>query len=76
MADVDAFMQRISALPPERVAQGEDLVDCITRKARQRAARDRPLACGDCVGRRLAATVSDADIRAEIAAVRAERRHP
>jgi hypothetical protein len=74
MADSEALLRKIQALPPESVAEVEDFIDFISAKARRRAAMDRLLALAPALEAAGAPPLTDAEIEAEIDAVRASRR--
>jgi hypothetical protein len=73
MHDTASLMERIRALPPERIAEVEDFVDFITQKARRRAALDRLLAIAPALEDTGAEPVTDAEVVAEIRDMRASR---
>lgn len=73
MPDTQALMEKIAALPAERVAEVEDFVDFLAQKDRRRAALDRLLALAPALRDAGAEPLTDADVLAEVEAARAER---
>lgn len=73
-ADTQALIEKIQALPAERVVEVEDFVDFITAKARRLGALDRLLAIAPALEAAGAPPITDDDIAAEVAAVRAAQR--
>lgn len=73
--DPQALLEKIKALPAERVAEVEDLVDFLSAKARREAALDRLLAIAPALEAAGAPPITEEEIDAEVKAVRAERRN-
>lgn len=73
-ADTQTLIEKIRALPAERVAEVEDFVDFISSKARRLGALDRLLAIAPALEAAGAPPMTDDDIAAEVAAVRAAQR--
>jgi len=74
MSDAYALMEKIQALPPERLGKVEDFVDFLTAKTRRLAALDRLLAIAPALEAAAAPPITEEDIQAEVDAVRAARR--
>ncbi len=74
-SDANALMAKIQALPPDRLAEVEDFVDFVATKARRLAALDRLLAIAPALEAAGAPPMTDDEIKAEVEAVRAARRH-
>jgi len=74
MPTPQALMEKIQALPPERLAEVEDFVDFIGSKARRLAAFDRLLAIAPALEAAGVPLMTEDEIQAEIDAVRAGRR--
>ena len=74
LADPRALVEKIAALPPERRAEVEDFVDFLNARAGRAAALDRLLAIVPALEAAEVAPITEAAIRREVAAVRAERR--
>ena len=74
MRDAQALIEKIEALPPERIAEVEDFVDFIAAKERRLAALDRLLAIAPALEAAGVPPMTEDEIRAEVAAVRAARR--
>ena len=68
-----ALIEKIQALPPERLNEVEDFVDFLAAKTRRLAAMDRLLAVAPALEAAGAAPVTEEEIQAEVAAVRASR---
>lgn len=68
------LVEKLKALPPERLAEVEDFVDFLAAKGKKRAALDRLLAIAPALEAAGIAPISEEEIDAEIKAVRAERR--
>ena len=73
-ADTNVLMDKIQALPKERIAEVEDFVDFLAGKARRRDALDRLLAIAPALEAAGAPRLTEEEIEAEVKAVRAERR--
>ena len=74
MADARALIEKIQALPPERLGQVEDFVDFLAAKTRRQAAMDRLLAIAPALEAAAVPPLSEDAIQAEVDAVRAARR--
>lgn len=74
MADAQALMEKIQALPPERLSEVEDFVDFLAAKTRREAALDRLLAIAPALEAAGVPPMTEDEIQAEVDAVRAERR--
>ena len=74
MADTRSLLEKIRALPQERIAEVEDFVDFLAGKARRKDALDRLLAIVPALESAGAPPLSDDEIDAEVKAVRAARR--
>ena len=68
-----ALIEKIQALPPERLNEVEDFVDFLAAKTRRLAAMDRLLAVAPALEAAGAAPITEDAIQAEVAAVRARR---
>lgn len=68
------LLEKLKQLPPQKLAEVEDFVDFIARKEVRRAALDRLLAIAPALEAAGVTPMSEEEIAAEIAAVRAERR--
>ena len=73
MPDTQALMDKITALPAERLAEVEDFVDFLTAKTRRQAALDRLLAIAPALEAAGAPPLTDEAITAEVAAARRSR---
>ena len=73
-ANTRALIDKIEALPPERIAEVEDFVDFLAGKARRLAALDRILAVAPALEAAGAPPLTEQEIDAEVKAVRAARR--
>jgi hypothetical protein len=67
-------MEKIQALPPERLGEVEDFVDFLAAKTRREAALDRLFAVAPALEAAGAPPITEDEIQAEVGAVRAERR--
>lgn len=74
MPDTQALIEKIAALPAERVAEVEDFVDFLSQQDRRQAALDRLLALAPALEEAGAEPITDAAILAEVEMVRARRR--
>jgi hypothetical protein len=70
-----ALIDKIEALPPERVGEVEDFVDFVAAKARRLTALDRVLAIAPALEAAGAPPMTEEEIAAEVEAVRAGRRN-
>jgi hypothetical protein len=68
------LIDMIEALPAERVAEVEDFVEFLSAKARRQAALGRLLEIAPALEAARAPPVSEADVLAEVAALRGTRR--
>lgn len=73
-ADTQALIEKIRALPQERIAEVEDFVDFLAGKARRVDALDRLLSIVPALEAAGVPSMTEAEIDAEVAAVRAARR--
>jgi hypothetical protein len=67
------LIDKIEALPAERVAEVEDFVEFLSAKTQRQAALERLLAIAPALEVAGAPPISDADVVAEVAAVRGQR---
>lgn len=74
MPSPSALMQKIQALPPERIAEVEDFVDFLATRTRRQAALDRLLAVAPALETAGVPPMTEDEIQAEVDAVRAARR--
>jgi hypothetical protein len=74
MPDAQALMEKIQALPPERLSEVENFVDFLAAKTRRLAALDRLFAVAPALEVAGAPPITEDEIQAEVDAVRAERR--
>ncbi|MEI9985769.1 MAG: hypothetical protein WDN69_22930 [Aliidongia sp.] len=74
MPNAQALLEKIQALPVERIAEVEDFIDFISAKTRRLAALDRLLAIAPALEAAGVPPMSEDEIQAEVDAVRAERR--
>jgi hypothetical protein len=74
MSNTQVLIQKIQALPPERIAEIEDFVEFIAGKTRREAAFDRLLAIAPALAEAGISPMTEDEIIAEVAAVRAARR--
>jgi hypothetical protein len=68
-----ALLSKIKRLPPQQQAEVEDFVEFLSARTNRRAALDRLLAIAPAL-EAAGATMSEAEIAAEVKAARAERR--
>jgi hypothetical protein len=73
-AGTQVLIEKIRALPDDRIAEVEDFVDFIATKARHLDALDRLLAIAPALETAGAPTITEREIVAEVKAVRATRR--
>lgn len=73
MPDAQALMDKIAALPAERLAEVEDFVDFLAQKGRRQTALERLLALAPALEAAGAEPIAETDILAELEAARAER---
>ena len=73
-SDTQALIEKIRALPEERLAEVEDFVDFLASKSRRLDALDRLLAIAPALEAAGAPPITEDEIDAEVRAVRAERR--
>jgi len=71
MPDIQPLLEKIQALPPERVGEVEDFVDFLSAKSRRVAALDRLLAIAPALDAAGAPAMTEEEIQAEVDAVRA-----
>ena len=75
MSDIQqSLIKKIEALPAERVAEVENFVDFLAAKARRLSAFDRLLAIAPALEAAGAPAVTEDQVAAEVATVRAARR--
>lgn len=74
MSSAKALAEKIASLPPERVAEVEDFVEFLIRRTERKAAFDSLLSIAPALEAAGVVPPTEEEIRAEIAAVRAERR--
>jgi hypothetical protein len=74
MPNAQALLEKIQALPVERIAEVEDFIDFISAKTRRLAALDRLLAIAPALEAAGVPPMSEDEIQAEVDAVRAVRR--
>jgi hypothetical protein len=74
MPNAQALLEKIQALPPERLSEVEDFVDFLAAKTRRLAALDRILAVAPALEAAGVPAMTEDEIRAEIDAVRTARR--
>lgn len=73
-ADTQSLLEKIQALPAERIAEVEDFVDFLAGKSRRLDALDRLLAIAPALEAAGAPPLTEEEIEAEVKAVRASRR--
>jgi hypothetical protein len=73
-SDKQTLIDKIQALPAERIAEVEDFVDFIASKGRRLEALDRLLALAPALEAAGAPRLTEEEIDAEVKAVRANRR--
>jgi hypothetical protein len=74
MPNAQALMEKIKALPPERLSEVEDFVDFLAARTQRVAALDRLLAIAPALEAAGAPPMTEEEIQAEVDAVRAARR--
>jgi hypothetical protein len=74
MSDANTLMEKIRALPPERLTEVEDFVDFLAAKTRRRAALDRLLAIAPDLEATGVPPITEDEIQGEVDAVRGARR--
>ncbi len=74
MPDAQALIDKIQALPPERLSEVEDFVDFLAANTRRLAAMDRLLAIAPALEAAGVPSMTEDEIQAEVDAVRAARR--
>jgi hypothetical protein len=74
MRDAEGLIEKIRALPAERVSEVEDFVDFLSRKVRREDALDRLLSVVPALEAAGAEKLTEDDINAEVQAVRLRRR--
>lgn len=70
-SDTQALLDKIQALPAERIAEVEDFVDFLATKTRRLTALDRLLAVAPALEAAGAPPMTEEDIAVEVEAVRA-----
>jgi len=73
-ANTQALIEKIQALPAERIAEVENFVDFIAAKTRRLTALDRLLAVAPALEAAGAPPMTEEEIAAEVEAVRTPRR--
>ena len=73
-SDTQSLIEKIRALPAEKIAEVEDFVDFLAGKSRRLEALDRLLAIAPALEAAGAPPLSEEEIMAEVRAVRAARR--
>jgi hypothetical protein len=73
-ANAQVLIEKIQALPPDRMAEVEDFVDFLAAKTRRLAALDRLLAIAPALEAAGVPPMTEDEVQAEVDAVRAERR--
>jgi hypothetical protein len=68
------LIEKIEALPPQRVAEVEDFVEFLSAKAHRQMALERLLEIAPALEAAGAPPISEADVLGEVAAVRGARR--
>jgi len=68
------LVDKIAALPAERVAEVEDFVEFLSAKTQRQAALERLLEIAPALEAAGAPPISDADVLAEVAALRSTKR--
>jgi hypothetical protein len=74
MPNTEALLEKIQALPPERLSEVEDFVDFLAAKTLRLAALDRLLAIAPALETAGIPSMTEDEIQAEVDAVRAARR--
>ena len=74
MPNPSALLQKIQALPPERIAEVEDFVEFLAAKTRRQAALSRLLQIAPALEAAGVPPITEDDIQAELDATRAARR--
>lgn len=74
-ADAQSLIEKIRALPEDRIAEVEDFVDFIASKERRLAALDRLLAVAPALEAAGAPPITEQEIAAEVDAMRTARRN-
>jgi hypothetical protein len=74
MPNAQALLEKIQALPPERLGEVEDFVDFLAAKTRRLAALDRLLAIAPALEAAGVPPMTEDEIEAEVEAMRAARR--
>ncbi|HXY98595.1 MAG TPA: DUF2281 domain-containing protein [Stellaceae bacterium] len=72
--DPQALIEKIQALPAERIAEVEDFVEFLSAKERRQAALDRLFVIAPAIEAAGAPPITEEEILAEVEAVRAARR--
>ncbi len=73
-ANAQVLIEKIQALPPERLGEVEDFVDFLAAKTRRLRALDRLLAIAPALEATGAPPITEDEIQAEVEAVRTARR--
>ncbi len=73
-ANAQVLIEKIQALPPERLGEVEDFVDFLVAKTRRLRALDRLLAIAPALEATGAPPITEDEIQAEVEAVRTARR--
>lgn len=72
--DTKALIEKIEALPAERIVEVEDFVEFLSAKARREAALDRLLGVAPAIEAAGAPPITEDEIMAEVKLVRAGRK--
>jgi hypothetical protein len=70
------LLEKLQALPPERLGEVEDFIDFLSAKSRRLAALDRLLAIAPSLAADDEPPMTEDEIQAEVDAVRATARGP
>jgi len=74
MSNAQALLEKIQALPAERISEVEDFVDFLSTKTRRQAALDRLFAIAPAIEAAGAPAITEQEILAEVEATRTARR--
>lgn len=73
-SNTQALLEKIQALPAERISEVEDFVEFLSTKTRRQAALDRLFAIAPAIEAAGAPPITEEDILAEVEAARVARR--
>ncbi len=76
MPSPQMLLEKLQALPPERLGEVEDFIDFLSAKSRRLAALDRLLAIAPSLAADDEPPMTEDEIQAEVDAVRATARGP